>query len=233
MDESGFRSGPGGPRASRAAPCQPARGYSAASALVRFWFAASAGAAPSAASAMRSSESPRISVASGRRSSPPRSATRSSGSGSARVAARSSGVLMPASTRRAAGWKPGSGQGRELLPLVPAVGPVGDVAVLRAELDAGAGDLDGVAVHGRVVVGLGVLDGQVDAAVRDVGRALGAGRGRVGVQELAVVADPHGLLLDQVVAVLLADHPLVGELLGDHVDARARVAVGVGVQAVA
>ncbi|MCO5555082.1 hypothetical protein L7F22_008622 [Adiantum nelumboides] len=124
------------------------------------------------------------------------------------------------------------GQRRQPLPLLPAQRPVPDVAVLRRELHGGAGDLDRVAVERGVVVGLGVLDRQVHAAVGDVRGPLRGGRHRVGVDELAVVAHPHGPLLHHVVAVLRAHHPLVGELLGDDVDARAGVAVRVVGQAV-
>ena len=113
-------------------------------------------------------------------------------------------------------------QRRHRHPLVPGDGPVPDVAVGVGQLDPGTGDLDRVAVDGAVEVLLGVPGRQVDAAVGDVGVALRARAGRVGVDELAVVGDPHREPLAQVgVAGGRVGHVEVFVLLGDHVDAAA------------
>ena len=107
-------------------------------------------------------------------------------------------------------------------PLVPVDGPVPDVAVGVGQLDRGAGDLDRVAVDGAVEVLLRVTQGQVDAAVGDVGVALRARAGRVGVDELAVVGDPHREPLAHVgVAGGRVGHVEVFVLLAHHVDAAA------------
>src|SRR6185312_13484283 len=66
----------------------------------------------------------------------------------------------------------------------------------------------------------GVARRQVDTAVGDVGVALRAGARRVGVDELAVVGDPHRpAFVDVIVAGRRVGHVEVGVLLADHVDA--------------
>src|ERR1700759_1203693 len=114
----------------------------------------------------------------------------------------------------------GRRQRRHPHPGVPADRPVPDVAVGVGQLDGAAGHLDRVAVDRAAEVLLGVGRRQVDAAVGDIGVALRTGARRIGVNELAVVGDPHGpAFVDVVVAGGRVGHVEVGVLLADHVDA--------------
>src|SRR5664280_2001050 len=104
-------------------------------------------------------------------------------------------------------------------PLIPRNGPVVEVTVIGGERHAGAGHLDGVSIDRRVEVFLRALGRQVDAAVTDVRVALIVNRSLVLVNELAVVADPHGPVLDDVgVAVGRVAHPGGLVLVDHHVD---------------
>src|SRR5829696_1352927 len=88
------------------------------------------------------------------------------------------------------------------------------LVVARGERQGAAGvpDVDDVPVGEVVVEPLGVLRGEVDAAVRDVLLALCPDRPRRGVHELAVRGDPHRErdLLLVVLRVLLVGHPVGG-----------------------
>src|SRR6478672_11353406 len=102
----------------------------------------------------------------------------------------------PAPPRAVSSPDPSTQRG-ELLPLLPRQRPVPDVAVAGGQRHRRARDLHGVAVLRHVVVRLGVVAREVHAAVGDVGRALRRRRRGVRVDELAVVADANGPLLDE------------------------------------
>src|SRR6476660_7082723 len=116
----------------------------------------------------------------------------------------------------------------------PRDGPVVDVPVRRRERHRGAGDLYRVAEHRGVEVALRVGGAEVDAAVGDVAPALRPVRGRVGVDELAVVGDPYSPVhLHVAVAEVRVAHEDARRLVHHDVRAAACDAPGVGVGAVA
>src|SRR5690606_8856058 len=104
----------------------------------------------------------------------------------------------------------------------PRDGPVPDVPVGVRQRNRGAGHLHRVAVDGAVEVLLGIGRGHVDAAVGDVAVALGPDAARIGVDEFAVVGDPHRVPHVHVgVSGGRVGHVEVGVFLGDDVDSAA------------
>src|SRR5664279_2802249 len=120
--------------------------------------------------------------------------------GNHRVAATAPGETVSAHgpVRPSHGPHPHRSGGAEGRPGAPGDGPVVDVTVGRGELHARAGDLDRVAVDRGLEIGLGVLGRQVDTPVADVVHPLVGDGVLVLVDELPVVADPHGPVLGDV-----------------------------------